>query len=85
LVSQIDSPVIPETQDTPPPKAKKGRKSKSALFPPAPETSMDNSKAVSEISSVTGDTSRLGTADMDDISIMSLDEGMENVMMRQCS
>ncbi|XP_048586303.1 chromatin-remodeling ATPase INO80 isoform X2 [Nematostella vectensis] len=65
---------ISETS-TPPPKAKKGRKSKSSLFPPAPEGVPTASVPPSEASSVNGDASaRLEGADADDISVMSLDE-----------
>ncbi|EDO48474.1 predicted protein [Nematostella vectensis] len=65
---------ISETS-TPPPKAKKGRKSKTSLFPPAPEGVPTASVPPSEASSVNGDASaRLEGADADDISVMSLDE-----------
>ena len=77
------SPSIEITDGAPPVKAKKGRKSKSSLVPPAPEGSMSGSKPASETSSITGEGLSIKTGDAydgdgtvgDDISVLSLDEG----------
>ena len=77
------SPSIEITDGAPPVKAKKGRKSKSSLVPPAPEGSMSGSKPASETSSITGEGLSVKTGDAydgdgtvgDDISVLSLDEG----------
>ena len=75
------SPSIEVLDGTPPAKAKKGRKSKSSLVPPAPEGSISSSKPTSETSSLTGEGLRTGEGFDgdgtvgDDISVLSLDEG----------
>lgn len=69
---------------TPPAKARKGRKSKSSLVPPVPEGSLSGSKPASETSSLTGEGMSVRTGEGfdvdgtvgDDISVLSLDEGM---------
>ena len=78
------SPSVDVTNVTPPAKSKKGRKSKSSLVPPLPDGSMSSSKPASETSSLTGEglSARTGEgfdgdiAVRDDISVLSLDEGM---------
>ena len=77
------SPSIELLDGTPPAKAKKGRKSKSSLVPPAPEGSISSSKPTSETSSITGEGLGMRTGEAfdgdgtvgDDISVLSLDEG----------
>ena len=72
---------------TPPPKAKKGRKSKSALVPPAPEGGLVSSKPASETSSTNGEVmnmNRVDTNELDNISVLSLDEGELNFMAENC-
>ena len=77
------SPVIDVTDGTPPAKARKGRRSKSSLVPPAPDGSISSSKPASETSSITGEGLSVRTGEGldgdgaagDDISILSLDEG----------
>jgi len=77
------SPSIEFPDGTPPAKAKKGRKSKSSLVPPAPEGSISSSKPTSETSSMTGEGLSMRTGEAfdgdgtvgDDISVLSLDGG----------
>lgn len=77
------SPSVELLDGTPPAKAKKGRKSKSSLVPPAPEGSISSSKPTSETSSITGEGLGMRTGEAfdgdgtvgDDISVLSLDEG----------
>ena len=77
------SPSIELLDGTPPAKAKKGRRSKSSLVPPAPEGSISSSKPTSETSSLTGEGLGMRTGEAfdgdgtvgDDISVLSLDEG----------
>ncbi|KAJ7389787.1 Putative DNA helicase ino80 [Desmophyllum pertusum] len=77
-----ESPIIELIDGTPPPKGKKGRKSKSSLVPPAPEESISSSKPTSETSSITGEGLSTRTGEVydgdgtvgDDISVLSLDE-----------
>ena len=78
------SPSIDVMDGTPPAKARKGRKSKSSLVPPVPEGSLSGSKPASETSSLTGEGMSVRTGEGfdvdgtvgDDISVLSLDEGM---------
>lgn len=78
------SPSIDVIDGTPPAKARKGRKSKSSLVPPIPEGSLSGSKPASETSSLTGEGLSVRTGEGfdvdgtvgDDISVLSLDEGM---------